>query len=176
VWRSWSAQDRRLLLDTAEAIARAERAKRNWNPKALRGAYRQLIRASINAFKEAHKLAELVPPPWDGDREGVGAMVRLLVEHGTDIIHDTSLGDVPIFGAARLIQQLKRKALRQRRQMRWELLRDLAWLASGKTLSDGFSERTVRRYLEPHRLLLPPGYQVWNQHWTLIRAVSRLTS
>jgi hypothetical protein len=56
--------------------------------------------------------------------------------------------------------------------MNWELVRGLAWLASGKKIE--LDERTVRRYLEKQRYAKDPVEDCWNRNLDLIQSALRL--
>ena len=56
--------------------------------------------------------------------------------------------------------------------MHWELIRDLAWLASQKKIRP--DERTVRRYLDEGRDMKDPARICWERNWELIQNACRM--
>ncbi len=175
-WPGLSAADRQLYLQTAESVAEAEKARRAWNPKASRKRFIQLAKTAVWAAKLANALSELFPPPLAGESAplwdlmgGLGSFVAGVVAATVPI--DTN---VSARKANQLVKTTKQRLQRKARGINWELVRDLAWLASGKKIT--LDERAVRRYLEKVRSTTSPAKKLMVNNWELIRTASRLAS
>ena len=171
-WHGWTAARKGLFLLAAESIVTAERAKFAWNPNSTQ--HRQLSKAAIAAAQLAQEIAIFFPPPWEGSRKPIGDLVTQLAAFITGTLRATISSDkrVSALVAREIIQGLKRETPRATGRIHWELIRDLAWLASGKRVA--CSERTIRRYLEEPRLSKSPRHTYWERYWNSIRSVSRL--
>src|SRR5205807_6210601 len=87
------------------------------------------------------------------------AGLNLLTEasfQATTFIPKTGL----MFSASASVQEMQKCFSDIERPMRWELLQDLVWLASGKRKR--WSERTLRRYLQGPRN--DPRRSLWRPH------------
>jgi hypothetical protein len=145
VWRRLSNLDRSYLLGAANAIAEAEAAKAAWNPKADEARHRQLLGLAKRTAELAKEIRLTFPPPWVGeDRE---LLVRLC-----GLAAGTFRATMPVekrtsaYVAAEILRRAKRRLVAQTGYAHFELLADLAWLASGMRYQ--ISERSIRRYLE----------------------------
>ena len=76
------------------------------------------------------------------------------------------------YTARALLRMTKRSVSRKLRGMHWELIPDLAWLASQKKVSP--NERTVRRYLDEGRRVKDPAAVYWSRNWDLIQSARQL--
>ena len=171
-WARWPTEKRELLLRVAEWIAKVEKAKAAWNPKTQREAYKRVARAAVAAARLAEELCAMFPPPWKGDRACIGVTVAELASFMKAGHRATSVPNryVAALVTADLIDE-HRGSLTGRAH--WELLRDLAWLASGKRLL--VSERTIRRYLE-RRHSRSLAAREWAAAWPLVRRIAPLAS
>jgi hypothetical protein len=151
LWRRLTADQRRMYLQTAERIAEAEKAKSTWNPKASRERSIYLAKSAVAAARLVRELSLIFPPPWLGDENKLGELVFGLASY----IRGTLDATVPwerdeaVDAASGVLRTAKKRIARRTGGMRWELLRDLVWLASGKMRD--LDERDVRRYLDKQR-------------------------
>ena len=173
-WRGWAPARKRLFLLAAERIAEAEKVKLAWNPKVNSTHHKRLSKAAIAAAQLAQEIATFFPPPWEGSRKPIGDLVTQLAAFISGTLAATAPLDkqVSFLVARELIRGLKEETPRATGRIHWELIKDLAWHASGKQLT--CSERTVRRYLEEPPLSKSPGHTYWERNWEVIRSVSRL--
>ena len=167
-WRGWSPRQKQLLLRAAERIADAERAKEDWNPKATHSAQIKLEKMALQAVHLAEELIGAFPPPWEGSRKAIGELVACLAAFAGGVI------DASYPWSEKLLVRIASGVLRvlkaDSRQMHWELLRDLAWLASARRRSP--SERTVRRYLKrPPHFKIPGRAHLQERDWEMIRKI-----
>ena len=174
IWPRLSAEDRELYLRTAESIAEAEKAKSAWNPKAMRDQYTRLSKTAVAAARLANELGAMFPPPWTGERAPMGDLMQGLASFVAGSLHATfpKDRDTAVHTARFLLQTTRRSVSRKGRGMHWELIRDLAWLASQKKARP--DERTVRRYLDEGRHVKTPAQARWEGNWDLIRNAFRL--
>lgn len=167
-WSKWEPFNRAALLRAADAVAAAERAKANWVPKKHRPRHRKLARCSVKAAELVVELAEMFPAPWTGTSREVGVLVTQLMA-----LVDTALRATTVLDRDRAVWEAASHVRRLRKlpdgRVPWELLRDLAWLASGKDFE--FSERTLRRYLN-HKALEPPAGRVWESNFPKLRSAA----
>jgi hypothetical protein len=145
VWRRLSFPDQSRLLNAAEVIAEAEAVKAAWNPKADAARHRQLRNLANDASKLARKFGLMFPPPWVGkDRD---LLVRLV-----GLAQNTLVATMPVekqgyaCGTAQILRGVTRRLVARTGYAHFQLLADLAWLASG--MRQEISEHAVRRYLE----------------------------
>jgi hypothetical protein len=169
IWPRLSADDRDLYLRTAESIAEAEKAKNAWNPKAVRGRYARLSKNAVAAAKLANEIGAMFPPPWTGERAPIGDLMQGLAAFVSGSLDATYPADttIAVYTARAFIRMTKRRLSRKAGGMHWELIRDLAWLASQKKVEP--NERTVRRYLDEGRMVKNPAEECWKRNWDLIR-------
>lgn len=174
-WDHWTTSQRGLLLSTAEAIAKAELAKRAWNPKGSRIRHKQLCKVGVTAAQLANEIGTLFPPPWSEEYKAVQDLVARLGGFAVDILEVTAIADQDMaWGfAALMLQELKDATPRHHGRASWVLLRDLIWLASGKRIT--CSERTIRRYLTKRKRSPTPADAVWRRHFSHVRNASLLT-
>jgi len=146
VWPRLSADQRRLYLQAAEGIAQAENAKNAWTPKTSRPRYVRLAKTAVAAARLVQEIGSIFTPPWEGEEAKVGELVNGLATFVLASVSATFLfsRDEAVEAASNLLRTAKKRIPRRIGGMRWELLRDLVWLASrGKRHLD---ESTVRRY------------------------------
>ena len=168
VWPRLSANDRLLYLQIVENIAKAEKAKNAWNPKPVRSRHIRLAKDAAVAAELVCEINAIFPPPWEGEREPIGDLMRglgsfMLAAFAASFPMDKA---VAVDAASKLLRKAKRRIGKKARGMHWELVRDLVWLASGQETT--LDERTVRRYLEEQRLPKRPAYKVWECNWNLV--------
>jgi hypothetical protein len=70
-----SIEDQFWLLETAELIAAAEKAKAAWNPKAKASQDLRLYKIVTAAARLIKEIGAVCPPPWTGERARLGAFV-----------------------------------------------------------------------------------------------------
>jgi len=167
-WASWPAPRRMHLVEAAAAVMRAERSKRRWVSVVQVERHQQLALAAIDGAQLALTLSKLFPRPWHGDE--VERLVATLVAFLSAAVDETA---VPEHEMAVGVARARLKALRRHTSGRphWELVADLAWLASG--LQHKVSERTVRRYLTASIRRSPAG-KVWAPNFRLMGRAARL--
>ena len=163
VWPRLTADERRLYLQTAERIAEAEKAKGAWNPKASRKRSIRLTKSAVAAAKLVRELSSIFPPPWERDEGKIGELVFGLASFIAGVLPATFPWDrdSAVDTASDTLRTAKKKIARKTGGMRWELLRDLVWLASGKR---DLNERTVRRYLDKRQHAKNPLDAFWRPH------------
>jgi hypothetical protein len=170
VWPRFAEENRELYLRTAESIAAAEKAKVGWNPKASRERYARVAKNAVAAAQLAAELAVMFPPPWTGERAPIGTLLEGLASFVGGAVPATrpwELTEATI--KARVRVQITKKRL-QAKGVQWELLRDLAWLASGRTVQ--LDERSIRRYLDEPTHPKDPAARYWKRNWErLVNAV-----
>ena len=168
-----SVEDQLWMLETAERIAEAERAKAAWNPKAQIAAYMTLCKVGTAAARLSREISELFPPPWTGERARVGLLLAELAAFIEGILTTTMIVKNSVAGA---VASSTVRTMKQRRspggRIHWELLGDLCWLASGRT-SRRISERSVRRYLDDQRRPRSPVAAYWKRNFKLVREAIR---
>jgi hypothetical protein len=170
-----SFEDQFWLLQTAEHIAKAEKAKAVWNPKAQTGQYISLGKIATAAARLIKGISEVFPPPWTDERARMDSLVAEL-----DALIEGTLAATMIINkeTAVSLASLMVKSMRQRRcspkgRVHWELLQDLIWLASAKP-GGRISERSVRRYLEDQRRSRSPVRAYWRRNSKLLQEAVRL--
>lgn len=167
----------RSILETAESIVTAEKAKAAWNPKAYRKQYRRLSRTGVSAAKLAIEIAEIFPPPWEGEQAPLGLLIEslfLFVNGAVMATTHLSRETLSVLrNAHRTLQSTRPLLTGKTGRTHWELIRDLVWLASGKR-SVRLSERTIRRYLEEPNGPRIPEKDYWNSHWNDLVRLQRL--
>jgi len=171
--RRLSRDDQYWLFVTAEALARAERAKVAHNPKAD-DRYHELSKLAAFAARLMTEIDRLFPPPWIRDRARIAALVASLGAFVEGSFNATMMADVHLAktNARAILQTMKNR--RPNQSYNWELLADLTWLASGKRSRP--DERTIRRYLDqtPSR---SPTRAYWRRNWSLLqKALSLIPS
>ena len=145
VWRRLSGLDRSWLLAAASAIADAEAAKAAWKLKSDAARHRQLLRLAKHAAELMKEIRLVFPPPWVGEDRAL--LLKLL-----GLVEGAFRATLPVekqkavLVAAETARRAKRMLARTG-YTHFELLADLAWLASGMR-GDPISERSIRRYLE----------------------------
>jgi hypothetical protein len=167
VWPRLSADNRRLYLQAAESIAEAEKAKGGWNPKAKRRQYACLAKTTVAAAKLVGELSRMFPPPWVGDETKLGELVFGLASFVSGSVAATFPWgrDEAVHTASALLRTAKKRVARKTGGMRWELVRDLVWLASSKRIT--LDERTVRRYLKKQASAKNPVKAYLRPNWEL---------
>jgi hypothetical protein len=167
LWPRLTPDQRRLYLLTAEHIAEAEKAKISWNPKASRKRFMRLAKSAGAAAKLVRELSSILPPPWVGEEAKVGELVFGLASFIAGSVAATFPWDrdEAVHTASALLRTVKKKVVRKTGGMRWDLVRDLVWLASGKTITP--DERTVRRYLDNQGSAKNPVEAYVRSHWDL---------
>jgi hypothetical protein len=164
VWPRLSADQRRVYLQAAESIAEAEKSKSTLNPRGTRERYMRLSKSAIAAAKLVQELSLIFPPPWAGEKAKIGELLFGLASFvsGARLATIPFEVDMTVDDASDLLRAAKKKIKRRVGGMRWELLRDLVWLASGR--SRELDERTVRRYLDKQQTARNPVAAFWGQH------------
>lgn len=167
-WPRLTPGQRRLYLRGAEIIAQAEKAKRGWNPKGTRERSIRLVKSAVAAARLVEELSFLYPPPWVGEQYKVGELVFGLASYVRGAVDATEPWDrdEAVWSARGYLREAKKTIKRKTGGMRWELFRDLVWLASGKTLE--LDERDVRRYLDKQRSAKNPAEGDLRRNWDLI--------
>ena len=175
-WERWSPEQCEWFLRTAENIAIAETTKKAWNPKANRIQYESLGKSAIRAAQLAKQLGALFPPPWKDERAAIGDLVIQLVGYVRGALEATIPTEkaVEIRLASKNIRRIRRSITKKTGHTHWELLLDLARLASRGENELDISERTIRRYLKNRSVSKTPADVYWKSNWELIRTVSRL--
>ncbi len=165
IWPRLTPDQRHLYLQTAERIAEAEMAKGAWNPKASRTRSIRLIKSAVASAKLVRELSSIFPPPWVGDEGKIGELVFGLASFIAGTLSATFPWDrdMAVDTASDALRSAKKKIARKTGGMRWELLRDLVWLASGKR--DHLDERTVRRYLDKRPIAKNPLEAYWQPQY-----------
>jgi hypothetical protein len=176
-WRDWTLEQRLLLLWTAEAIARAQRAKASWNPKAERGPLRDalpVLKLALDAARLAEKITTAFPPPWAGARAPIGSFVAGLAEFIEATIDTTTTAQpgYRVAMAGHAVQMLRKQTPKYSGRVSWDLLADLAWLAGGGN-GERLNESTIRRYGD-YRSGRNAVAAHWTRHWALMIRVLRL--
>ena len=177
VLRRLSSEEGALFLVTAETIAKAQEAKKSWNPKANRARHVRLGTSTIAAARLALEIAAMYPPPWEGERGHIGDLVAGLVSFIVGNVQATASAapTLSVMVARRMLMNLKQRLSKKTGgRTYWELIADLAWLISGKR-GVPCSERTVRRYLEKCHRSKTPADAYWSRHWELMHNAARLT-
>jgi len=174
VWPRLSANDRLLYLQIVENIAKAEKAKNAWNPKPVRSRHIRLAKDAAVAAELVCEISAIFPPPWEGEREPIGDLMRglgsfMLAALAVSFPMDKAAAAA---AASKLLRNAKKRIEKKARGMHWELVRDLVWLASGQETT--LDERTVRRYLEEQPFPKRPAYRVWQRNWDLVNTALRL--
>jgi len=174
IWPSLSEYERADFLETAEAIADAEKAKRAWNPKANRARYQRLCRNALDAARLAREISSMFPAPWDGERTPIGDLIAGLVDLVNGSLEATfSTKDEKIRHACHKLKITRQRLSDKKLGTNWELIRDLVWLASEQQADP--DERSVRRYLQkPPRTKNPGARKYWKPYWGLILGVNQL--
>lgn len=174
LWPRLTPGQRHLYLLTAESIAEAEKAKSEWNPKASRARYARLAKNAVAAANLVKEISAVYPPPWIGEKYKIGELVLGLASFisGTFSATFPWERDEAVATATGLLRTAKKRIARRTAGMRWELLRDLVWLASGKRVE--LDERDVRRYLDQQRSGRNPAEAYLRPHWGLLFQASRL--
>jgi hypothetical protein len=174
VWPRLSANDRLLYLQIVENIAKAEKAKNAWNPKPVRSRHIRLAKDAAIAAELVCEISAIFPPPWEGEREPIGYLMRglgsfMLAALAVSFPMDKAAA---ADAASKLLRKAKKRIEKKARGMHWELVRDLVWLASGQETT--LDERTVRRYLEEQPFPKRPADRVWQRNWDLVGTALRL--
>ena len=174
VWPRLSANDRLLYLQIVENIAKAEKAKNAWNPKPVRSRHIRLAKDAAIAAELVCEISAIFPPPWEGEREPIGDLMRglgsfMLAALAVSFPMDKAAA---ADAASKLLRKAKKRIEKKARGMHWELVRDLVWLASGQETT--LDERTVRRYLEEQPFPKRPADRVWQRNWDLVGTALRL--
>ena len=169
-----SIEDQFWLLETAERIAAAEKAKAAWNPKAKASQDLRLYKIVTAAARLIKEIGAVFPPPWTEERARLGAFVGEMAAFlegtlaATMVVHKN---------AAVSLASATARTMKQHRPPRgrvyWELLQDLIGLASAKT-AGRISERSVRRYVEEQRMSGSAASAYWRTHFKLIQEAVRL--
>lgn len=172
-WKGWSWEQRFLLIQAAECVAKAEKLKLKRSKTQRTPRRKRLARCAVDASKLATSIATLFPPPWENRPAAIGDIVARLVSFSVAAFRTTAGNDQALAAmVARSALERLRKALPEKnRRTLWEYIRDLAQLASRRE----FSERTIRRYLD-ERYDFPqnPTKKTWDQNLKLLVAAARL--
>src|ERR1700684_651424 len=112
----------------------------------------------------------MFPAPSEVERAQISDIVAGLVAflYGVVVASTGVTATVPVRVTGRTRRSLKQRLSRKvGGRTHWELIADLAWLASGRQ-GNPCSERTVRRYLEgQHRSRRSPAFFYWPSNWEL---------
>lgn len=171
VWRRLPDPDRFELLRAAEAIAEVEAAKAAWNPKADEGRRRELRGLAQSAVKLVREIHLFLPPRVGEDRRDypgipaapTGSVRDQLLANLASLAEGTLLATKPFekvtsaYMAAWNLRRAKRRLVARTGNAHFELLADLAWLASGMRYK--ISERSLRRYP------IPGGSLIFNRRY-----------
>lgn len=170
-WRTWSSDRRERFLKTAEQIASAEHHKAVTVPIVALKRHLRLSKGATEAARLVSEIAAMFPPPWTGER----AQVADLIAH-LSVFIDSALGATTDSGMDKphAIKNATRSIRSLGLRPRYGLLRDLAWLASSKTLPSSFSERTVRMYLRHNVRHKPFSKAHWKRNWRLLTEIAPL--
>ena len=177
IWQRLSLEQRWLLIRTAESVAAAEMAKHSWNLKEQGDRYKRLAHNAVDAAKLAEELSICFPPPWDNEHGSIGLLVAQLNSFVSSALHATFADKyVSARVASMMLRRFKRSVAKQIEGMPWQLIRGLAWLASGKKrLCGKNSEKTLRRYFEsPSPRPRSPADAYWRSNWNLIVRLARI--
>jgi hypothetical protein len=94
------------ILETAENIATAEKAKAEWNPKTCRKQYRRLSRSGVSATRLAIEIAEIFPPPWEGEQAPIGLLIEGLFSYVDGAVMATTCARKAVLAGLRSIELL----------------------------------------------------------------------
>ena len=143
VFRRLSFFDQRDLLEAAESIALAEDAKASWNPKTDGERQLELRGLAYRTMNLRNEIQVVLPAPL---RREHSELLEKLGDFSADILFE--MKPVAIANsqceAASMVRRAKRRLVERTGFAHFELLADLAWLASGMRYQ--ISERSVRRY------------------------------
>jgi hypothetical protein len=169
-----SIVDQSWLLETAERIAAAEKAKAAWNPKAKASQDLRLYKIVTAAARLIQEISAVFPPPWTEERARLGLLVAEMAAFLEGTLAATMVVNK---NAVVSLASATARAMKQHRSPKsrvyWELLQDLIWLASAKT-AGRISERSVRRYVEDQRMSRSAARAYWRRHFKLIQEAVRL--
>jgi len=178
--RSWLARiklsigDQFWLLETAERIAEAEKAKAAWNPKAEAAQDLRLCKIVTAAARLIQEIKAVFPAPWTDERARIGLLVAELAAFLEGTLAATMVvnKNASVSMASATVRTMKQHRSPKSR-IYWELLQDLIWLASAKT-AGRISERSARRYVEDQRMSRSPARAYWRRNFKLIQEAVRL--
>ena len=170
-----SVGDQLWLLETAERIAAAEKAKAAWNPKAKASQDLRLYKIVTAAARLIKEIGAMFPPPWTEERARLGAFVAEMAAflEGTLAATMVVQKNEVVSMASAMVRTMKQHRM-PKSGVYWELLQDLVWLASAQK-AGRISERSVRRYLEKQRMSGSAARAYWKRHFKLIQEAVRLT-
>lgn len=177
LWESWTVEQRLLLLDAAEAVSEADRARKEWRcNEAEKARHRLLATQCSDAARLATSLAGTFPPPWDREREQVGQLITMLADFASSGLHETVIleHDRAIQLAKRSIAQLRENTPRGAAKASLALVSELAWLAGGKQDEAPRDESTIRRILNDQTRRSTPGAGAWRKNWPFLRDSARV--
>jgi hypothetical protein len=164
-----SVEDQFWLLEAAERIAAAERAKAAWNPKAKAAQYLHLCKLVTAAARLNKDISAVFPPPWTDDRERIGLLVAELAAFIQGALTATMIVNK---NASVALARATVRTMKQHRpptsRLNWALLQDLIWLVSAKKAAR-ISERSLRRYVDEERVSLSPVRAYWKRNFKLIQ-------
>jgi hypothetical protein len=163
-----SLADQTLLFSTAERIAEAEKVKVAWNLKVIGPRYSNLSRIVIAAARLSKEIREVFPPPWTDNRTRMGTLIAELAAliEGTFTATTIVDRDYTVLAASAMVRSMRRVRSSKGR-ICWDLLRELSWLASGKS-AGRISDRSLRRYLDDQRRLRSPVWAHLRRNFKLI--------
>jgi hypothetical protein len=173
-WRAWPRRTRAFLVRAVEAIAAAEAAKGQWNPKQTRRAHRRIAELSRAAGQLAEGIGEVFPADGDGHDADVRQLYGLLVNFARAGLWSTVFSgrDHALVTASTALAVLKKQMPKHSGRLSSPLLRDLVWLAGQKRTRP--DETTIRRY---SRISIPapsPVKQFWKRYYRSLAVFARV--
>lgn len=178
-WRSWSAEHKELLLRTMQQIARAEVAKKNWEPKRVEPNYRALALAGVQAARMVTTLGETFPQPWDESHLAVQKLAAGLMGFAAAALDESSIADhdLAIEIARDMAAELMEAMPHHAGRVSWALQAQLVSLASGGEI-DARDDSFVKRYSspghEPNRST--PAAPTWRRTWNDMKEAAKVAS
>ena len=136
-WRNWTEHQRTLLLEAAETVSAAERAKAAWNPKldpSLQNALIKVCSLGTAASTLAEKLNAWSVDRDGEDREFARPLIRSLVTFASSAA-TTAMDSTPqgaAVDARRALSRFRKNTPKHGGRAEWTLLADLVWLCGGQ--------------------------------------------
>ena len=170
--RDWSDDQRLLVLNAAEQIAYAERAKADWNPKndpELVERYKRLANEAVTAAELALAISRRCQPSSWRDDKASQELITQLVDYLGCALQETATGDHYV--ATRVAVTMLHQLTAELKKRPSALIAALAWLASGKQTKK-LRESAIRKYARA--TATTPAGQIWNKHGALVVQALRL--
>lgn len=161
------------LLETAERIAEAEKAKAAWNPKAKASQDLRLCKIVTAAARLIKEVSEVFPPPWTEERARLGLLVSEMAAFMEATLVATMVVEknASVSLASATVRTMKQNRA-PKSPVYWELLQDLVWLASAKKRR--ISERSVRRYVTDQHVSRSPTRAYLRRNFKVIQEAARI--